>query len=226
MPSVPFRRIALPLAAVLSLGASQAWADPQQATTPAQKTRTLPAEGTALSPDKAGDLAAPAVTPMGGVANPAGLGVPAMPKALLTPSATPAVTPAADPAEASPAPVTGVRPRTPITVAPGGHPAPGKTYAVTFAAGSAAADQVDAGLLRAIATRLAGDPAQRLEIRAYAPLPGPEREAAARHQSLLRAIAVRQRLLDQGVPRERIVVYAMGATPTTNPDHADLTFIP
>lgn len=208
------------------------------ATAPAQGTstkgastapaRTLPAEGTAINPAPAKDLSATTITPMTGVPTPGALAVPAVPSALLTPDATPPVTPTPDPEGVSAAPVTPVRPRAVSKVAAGGTPAREDYYAVPFTPGSSSADQIDAGLLSSIATRLGSDPAIRLEIRAYAPLPGPEREAAARRLSLLRAIAVRERLLKLGVTHDRMIVYAMGASVTVNGnfDHADLKFVP
>lgn len=190
--------------------------------------RTLPAEGTAINPDRAKDLSGDTITPMTGVPTPSALAVPAVPSALLTPDATPPVAPTPDPDGVAAAPVTPVRPRAVSKVAAGGTPARGDHYVVPFVSGSSAADQVDAGLLAGIATRLGGDPSIRLEIRAYAPLPGPEREAAARRLSLLRAIALRERLLRLGVTQDRMIVYAMGAAATagTDFDHADLKFVP
>lgn len=190
--------------------------------------RTLPAEGTAINPARAKDLSGDTITPMTGVPTPSALAVPAVPSALLTPDATPPVAPTPDPDGVTAAPVTPVRPRAVSKVAAGGAPARADHYVVSFVSGSSAADQVDAGLLAGIATRLGGDPSLRLEIRAYAPLPGPEREAAARRLSLLRAIALRERLLRLGVTQDRMIVYAMGAAATAGADfdHADLKFVP
>lgn len=80
---------------------------------------------------------------------------------------------------------------------------------LTFAPEATALDEPARVRLSGIARELVRRPGQRLAIYAYAG-GSPEAAAAARRTSLLRAVAVRSYLIDQGIASERMAVKALG----------------
>ena len=79
--------------------------------------------------------------------------------------------------------------------------------------------------LASLARRLSRDPQSRLQIAAYADVAG-ESGSAARRLSLSRALAVRSRLLEEGVPSARIDVRALGNRTEQRPlDRVDLAVV-
>lgn len=79
--------------------------------------------------------------------------------------------------------------------------------------------------LRSVLRRLAENPRLRVEILAYADLPG-EGGRAARRLSLSRALAMRSRLIEEGVPDTRIDIRALGGETDRLPkDRLDLVVV-
>jgi len=132
-----------------------------------------------------------------------------------------------DPPGAAPAPVTEAPPPPRTAAAPAPLPpgtAASDRVTLGFAPGASAPEEEAGRLLPALAARLAAEPKRRLEIRAYA-AQGPEGEGGAKRLSLSRALAVRDRLIALGVPRQRMVVFAHGAAVPEGPaDRVDLAF--
>lgn len=178
---------------------------------------------------------APATPPAAEVAAPP---VPAAPKGAVRPTIVkapppymPEVTPiprVADPEGIPPAPRSDLPPRQETLVAASGAVpsdiAGRSAVALDFAAGSDAVDAAGVAMLQAVAQRLAATPAERLELRAHA-APGPDGETGARRLALARALAVRQHLMALGVPKQRLLVYALGAAaPEGGSDRVELFF--
>ncbi len=66
------------------------------------------------------------------------------------------------------------------------------------------------------------NPAARVELRAYGGMRG-EKSSDTRRLSLKRALVIRQLLIDDGVPSERIDVYALGGVEDNGPlDRVDI----
>ncbi|WP_159107178.1 OmpA family protein [Azospirillum sp. B4] len=167
--------------------------------------------GKATTPPASGDLGAPTIERAKPAPTPKVVPVPETPRSLLKPEATPTPDRAKEPEGASPPVTTDIRPRGVTHVEKGAPVTQAARVTVPFAAGSSALDKKQEAALAAIAGRLGQDPDRRLEIRGYAPLPALDREAAARRLSLFRATAVRDRLMALGVPKERLVIHAMGS---------------
>ncbi|WP_145729562.1 OmpA family protein [Nitrospirillum pindoramense] len=167
--------------------------------------------GKATTPPSSGELGTPTIERAKPAPTPKVVPVPDMPKALTKPEATPIPGRTPEPEGAQPPVTSDIRPRGVTHVDKGTPATPADRLVVPFTAGSTTLDKKQEAALTAVAGRLGQDPNRRLEIRAYAPLPALDREAAARRLSLIRANAVRDRLMALGVPKERLVVYAMGS---------------
>ncbi|MDE1147436.1 MAG: OmpA family protein [Azospirillaceae bacterium] len=170
-----------------------------------------PSSGQATTPPTSGDVGVPIVKRAPAAPIPKTVVVPDTPKSLLKPEATPTPNHAKEPEGSTPAPVTEIRPHGVTNVDKATPVAPDDHMTVPFAAGSSTLDKAQEAALVGIAGRLGQDPTHRLEIRGFAPLPSPDREAAARRLSLFRANAVRNRLMALGVAKERLVLIAMGS---------------
>ncbi|MBB6249920.1 outer membrane protein OmpA-like peptidoglycan-associated protein [Nitrospirillum iridis] len=167
--------------------------------------------GKAVTPPASGELGVPVIERAKPAPTPKVVPIPDTPKSLIKPEATPVPARAKEPDGASPPVTSEVRPRG-VTHVDKATPATQADHVtVPFAAGSSTLDKKQEGALAAIAGRLGQDPNRRLEIRGYAPLPALDREAAARRLSLFRAEAVRAHLMSLGIPKERLVIYAMGS---------------
>ena len=96
---------------------------------------------------------------------------------------------------------------------------------VEFEFGGSDPGTVPADRLEPLLRRLAENPRLRIEILAYADLPG-EGGRAARRLSLSRALAMRSRLIDEGVPGTRIDIRALGGGTDRLPkDRIDLVVV-
>ncbi|MFC7333320.1 OmpA family protein [Rhodocista pekingensis] len=209
------------LAALLALSPARAQTGDAAATAPAATGPAAPAATGPAAPAAAVRVPGrkPPVPPPPAVETPA---TPAAPKPgqrtglikappAYLPEVTP-IPPATDPEGVPPAPRTDLPPPPETRVAPGPVPvevAGRAAVAIDFAPGSdglgAAADTV----LQGVARRLAEAPGDRLELRAHAAL-GADGETGARRLALARALAVRARLMALGVPKQRMLVFALG----------------
>lgn len=130
----------------------------------------------------------------------------AIPAAATTP--TPAVVPATVTTPAAPASQIAALPAATSSAATSSATAAGSGR-LSFDGGSAALSDGARQELDRLATTLAGNEAQRLQVVAYAASQG-SNTSAARRLSLSRALAVRSYLIDKGIRSTRIDVRAMG----------------
>lgn len=100
-----------------------------------------------------------------------------------------------------------------------------KRETVTFAAGASDPSTSAVSSMRNLAGELTAalaDNASRVQIMAYAGAKG-EKSSDMRRLSLKRALVIRQLLIDDGVPSERIDVYALGGADDSGPaDRVDI----
>ncbi|MGH6828383.1 MAG: OmpA family protein [Rhizomicrobium sp.] len=134
---------------------------------------------------------------------------PSQPHPARTAKANPAPVETDLPARAAEAPIPGLSKRSVILFAPQSpDPAQSALGAIKFLAGD-----LDAAMTRA---------SSRVEIQAYGGNRG-DKSSNARRLSLKRALAIRQVLIDDGVPAERIDVHAMGGADDSGPaDRVDV----
>jgi outer membrane protein OmpA-like peptidoglycan-associated protein len=164
------------------------------------------------------------------------LHLPASAAASILPAAGPAAAPLASnaapapAAETTPAPIAGAAlAATPPASVPAAVPASGGNV-VRFAAGAADLGGDARAVLDAVAAKLAAQPAERIQLVAYASAPGTGTDDAieARRVSLARAVAVRAYLIQHGVASTRIDVRALGNNPAGGGgalDRVDLTVL-
>lgn len=96
---------------------------------------------------------------------------------------------------------------------------------IFFDAGSSDIPADALGQITAIANALANDPAQRLQLKAYAAASA-DSASLARRLSLTRALTVRSALIEQGVRSTRIDVRALGGKDAGDtPDRVDIFII-
>lgn len=96
---------------------------------------------------------------------------------------------------------------------------------INFGAGAVAPTPEAAAALKSIAGNYANEMAggaNRLLLEAYAGAKG-DKSSEARRLSLKRALAVRQLLIDAGVPSDRIDVRALGGADSGNQDRVDIS---
>ncbi|MBN9577055.1 MAG: OmpA family protein [Alphaproteobacteria bacterium] len=96
---------------------------------------------------------------------------------------------------------------------------------INFGAGAVAPTPEAAAALKSIAGNYANEMAggaNRLLLEAYAGTKG-DKSSEARRLSLKRALAVRQLLIDAGVPSDRIDVRALGGADSGNQDRVDIS---
>ncbi|ACI99224.1 conserved hypothetical protein [Rhodospirillum centenum SW] len=193
-------------AALLALSPAQAQTgDNTTATAPAPAVR-VPGRKPPVPPPPAVETPATPVVPKPGQRT----GLIKAPPAYL-PEVTP-IPPAADPEGVPPAPRTDLPPPPETRVAPGPVPAEvaGRAaVAIDFAPGSDGLGAAAEPVLQGVARRLAEAPGDRLELRAHATL-GADGETGARRLALARALAVRSKLMALGVPKQRMLVFALG----------------
>lgn len=131
---------------------------------------------------------------------------------------------------AAPTPAPAPKPRTQVAKA---EPAPAETLTpgltkqsmILFAHNAADPAESALGNLKLLAVQLNGamtSPASRVQIQAYGGARG-DKSSDSRRLSLKRALAIRQVLIDDGVPSERIDVRAMGGVDDNGPiDRVDV----
>jgi outer membrane protein OmpA-like peptidoglycan-associated protein len=160
---------------------------------------------------------------------------------LLQPPGAPEIAPAPPPAapklETLPPQVTrdSVPERLPVTAAQAPSPGDIKAtdhFTLAFVADAEALDEPARRLLDGLALRLREEPARRLELRGYAAMPREGTENQARRLALGRALAARNRLMEAGIRKERLLVFAFAVTAGASggaeaapPDRVDLTLI-
>ncbi|MGE0152277.1 MAG: OmpA family protein [Reyranellaceae bacterium] len=142
---------------------------------------------------------------------------PPQPVSAPPPPAPPAAPPAAPAAAPAPAPQVAALPPAASAPSASASAGPGR---LGFDSGSAALSDASRQELDRLATGLAGNEAQRLQVVAYAASQGGN-TSAARRLSLSRALAVRSYLIDKGIRSTRIDVRAMGAPEGANSGPAD-----
>ena len=163
-----------------------------------------------------GDFGAPQSSPGGMVL--------AMPGA---PAAAPAPSAPAQKAEraAPPKQVAKAGPPPPSAIAPPAEPGLTKRSVILFAAGASDPAQSALGSIKFLAGDLNSSmrgPSSRIQLLAYGGDKG-DNGSDARRLSLKRALAIRQVLIDDGVPSERIDVRAMGGADDGGPaDRVDV----
>jgi outer membrane protein OmpA-like peptidoglycan-associated protein len=133
-------------------------------------------------------------------------------------------------AETTPAPIAGAAlaatpPATQLVAVPASD-----SNAVRFAPGAADLGGDARAVLDAVAAKLAAQPAERIQLVAYASAPGTgtDDDIEARRVSLARAVAVRAYLIQHGVASTRIDVRALGNNPAGGGgslDRVDLTVL-
>jgi len=102
---------------------------------------------------------------------------------------------------------------------------PDGSIRIFFDAGSSDIPADARGQITAIANALANDPAQRLQLKAYAAASA-DSASLARRLSLTRALTVRSALIEQGVRSTRIDVRALGGKDAGDtPDRVDIFII-
>ncbi len=121
------------------------------------------------------------------------------------PPAAPPAAPAARPAPEAPAQTAALTP----SATPRGKLAAGQQFRLMFGAGTASVENAAGTQLDAIAKALKDDEALRLQLLAYSG-GGAQTPSQARRMSLSRALAVRSRLIKEGVRSTRIDVRALG----------------
>ena len=148
--------------------------------------------------------------------------IPALPN--LTPVAfpnAPIITPA-DKTDPTPPPRSGIETARPPTVSPGAASSNIEESAFLLDPASSQIPNTAQAKLRDLARTLVQAPTARLEIRAYAPVKG-QSESDARRLALARCLAVRDILIQGGVPDDRVDVRALGSEPKDpNADRVEL----
>jgi outer membrane protein OmpA-like peptidoglycan-associated protein len=118
-------------------------------------------------------------------------------------------------------------PTTAIVPAPSAPATKGlsKRTAILFSRGDADVSSTDVDKMRAVAADLStllGAGAQRVQLDAYGGAPG-DKSSDARRLALKRALGVRQLLIEDGVPSEKIDVRALGGISDGGaPDRVDV----
>lgn len=96
-----------------------------------------------------------------------------------------------------------------------------------FSSGNADLTPQNTKILESLAAAMNADENLTVQLLAYAKGTGTEASNAARRLSLLRALAVRTFLLDQGVSSAGVLVRALGDEPVLgSPDRVDITALP
>lgn len=147
--------------------------------------------------------AAPSTTASTTASTPAATATPPPPAPVMKPPPAPPAVPAARPAPKAPTQTAA------LTSAPRGKLAAGQQFRLMFGAGAATVENAAGTQLDAIAKALKTDEALRLQLLAYSG-GGAQTPSQARRMSLSRALAVRSRLIKEGVRSTRIDVRALG----------------
>jgi outer membrane protein OmpA-like peptidoglycan-associated protein len=102
---------------------------------------------------------------------------------------------------------------------------PGERLQLDFAADAEALDSGAQAALAGVAERLRREPGRRLQVEGFAPVRTEGGENAARRLALRRALAVRSYLIEAGIAKERLVLYAkLAGTGDAATDRVEVKF--